>query len=397
MEEVRAEYYAAMATNSTHLAVQKFNQQWQQAHEMSMKMVNMDQNTQAYLLETYGVNGKRKGFAATNPQIQGNPFAQTTATPMPINNNIGGSIFGGGANHSTPVAAGGGSIFGGASHTPPATGGGAIFGGSIFGGTQATPSPAATGGGGSVFGGSASNSGSIFGTTTSVPPSGSGGSIFGQSTASPTIPATGGSIFGGGAVGTAPVGGGGSIFGGGQATNPSAPSIFAQQNQLMQQQPQMATGNIFGQSQMAPQQQQTNANNIFGQPAVQSVTIAPQPPPNPFQNASPFGSGMPAGQPPLGGSVFGNLGQQANQAAESAFLTGQTGPPPQQVSTNVFGASPFGGQQQQQMGINNGTVAAGCYSRVEDLKAEMMEVYQSNAPFELGKIPNVPPTREMCF
>lgn len=410
------EYYAARLTNTEHLAQQKFNQSWAQAQELSMKMITMDQTALAYLVNTFGVNGKRKP-ATTSPPVSHppNPFGQA------------------------PVAAavGGGSIFGGsvttAANNPANPFGQAASGGSIFGGTsgqpaisnqqppnpfgQATNTIPAAASGGSIFGGG----GALQQNT---------GNIFGQPS-----PAQQSSIFGGGGVSSPPAG-------------IPAPSIFAQQMQQPQQQvpaqgasifsqnvfgggggviqPQQAVAtNIFGQSQLPttiPVQQQ-QSTNVFQQQVVPTATAAPTsifaqaqqaipvqqaaqpPPPNPFQNASPFGGVGTTGQtPPIGGggNVFGNLGQMANQGAQSAFFGGGGGagqqPQPNQVAqgggNGVFGGQPMSGNPNPPQ---DAPVGGGAYSKPEELKPEQLEIYRSAAPFELGKVPHMPPPREFCF
>lgn len=349
-----------------------------------MQMINQDQSVLAYLVNTFGINGtKRKQNTPTATPNQANPFGQAAAIPAPMS----GSIFGGG-----------GAVRG------PATGG-SIFGASANSGVHAT--------GGSIFGATAGSGGSIFGGQSVVQAPQSTGNIFGQPQLAAT-PQQQPSIFGGSAL---------------SAAN-ATPSVFAQQNQAMQpanlanpggnifsqnvfgataaalpQQPPVAnTGNIFGQSQQPSAnifQQHAQQQSIFAQVPQQQQQQAP--PPNPFQNASPFGAPPQTSAVPSG-NVFGNLGQTANQAAQVAVLGGIINNGSAPSGENVFGASPFGGGGQQMGSYGSGQPLVTesmrndkAYSKSEELDPNTLMIYQSKAPFELGKIPNVPPPRNMCL
>lgn len=406
-EEVRSEFYAARTTNTEHLAKQKFNQAWTHAQELTMKMINQDQTVMAYLVDTFGVK-RKSSSSTTNPNTvnqqpgtfgmpgTGSVFGTSTNTSFgaPVPGAItggGGSIFGG--TGTVPQQnANGGSIFGGGQTTvSQATSGGSIFGGS----PAAAPIPP---GGGSIFGQpAAAGGGSIFGGANSPA---SGGSIFGGSPAVGTIPSTGASIFGqpapahqssGNIFGQSQQPG---IFGGGAVQQPATAeltqganifgqSVFGGSAPIQQQQSQPAAmGNIFGQSQQAPtnvfqQQQIPEQPSIFSQPQ-QQVPQQGAPPPNPFQNASPFASAPNQSLPAAtGADVFGNLAQNANQAAQAS----------------IFGpsASQAGGGN-----ASRGGVAEDSYSRTEELSSEVLDIFKADEPFELGKIPNVAPPRVLC-
>lgn len=381
-----------------------------------MQMINQDQSVLAYLVNTFGINGtKKKQNTPTATPNQANPFGQAAAIPAPMS----GSIFGGGGAVRGPAT--GGSIFGASANSGVHATGASIFGasansgapatgGSIFGATANSAVPAT---GGSIFGATAGSGGSIFGGQSVVQAPQSTGNIFGQPQLAAT-PQQQPSIFGGSAL---------------SAAN-ATPSVFAQQNQAMQpanlvnpggnifsqnvfgataaalpQQPPVAnTGNIFGQSQQPSAnifQQHAQQQSIFAQVPQQQQQQAP--PPNPFQNASPFGAPPQTSAVPSG-NVFGNLGQTANQAAQVAVLGGIINNGSAPSGENVFGASPFGGGGQQMGSYGSGQPLVTesmrndkAYSKSEELDPNTLMIYQSKAPFELGKIPNVPPPRNMCL
>lgn len=364
---------------------------------MTMKMVNMDQSVQAYLVSTFGVNAKRKpATTATSPAAQSNPFASALAT-SPTSNNIFGQAqanpFGAAAPTTTPQF--GNSIFGG-TQQPQQTTSGNIFGGG-GGAIQSQNS-------GNIFGQSSmaqqpqqQQQPSIFGGTS--PQVAGGQSIFGQQTPTAT---TGGNIFGQTVATAAPTG---NIFG--QSQQP----VAVQANVFQQQQQPHAIPAFGGPAQSifhANQQQQPPlaSNNLFGQPAA-----APQQPqsapPNPFQQQqSPFPQQTIAPTLTSGGNVFGNVAQNAMQAAESSVF-GQTHShnqqlrepaPPQQIlhpTSNQGNRNAFGGQSQNQ---NSGAPlnSLNVYSKIENLKPEQLQAFQAQ-DFELGSIPNCPPPRELCF
>lgn len=194
-----------------------------------------------------------------------------------------------------------------------------------------------------------------------------------------------------------PVNTGTGIFG--QATQQTTPSNPF--GQIMQPQP---SANIFGQQQ----------NSAFGGPAnIFAQAVANQQPPSTFQQAivtqpnTMFGSG---GATSTTSSIF----QQSQPGVTTATLH----------SNNIFGQSTFASQQQQghttsqqqstggfftnqvattsqQQSVFGGattataTISLTVYSRFEDLNQEQNDWFQADH-FELGKIPTVPPPRELC-
>lgn len=333
----------------------------------------------------------------TNPQPQQNPFGSSlfgsTAAPT-------SSIFGGGSSNTgnsnsttnsffgqqTPAfGTSGTSVFGGQN----AFGGGAAnsFGTSSFGQPSASPfslsqiaQPTDASKPAGVFGASPfqQTQNSIFGAAPAfgnqiqpTKPSGlfsspSTNSAFGQTTVAPASlfgqtnnqPANTGNLF--------------SSFGASTQLQPQPQGLFgaASENKSLfgqsansntgmfgatTQQQNVQSSNIFAN---ALQQQSNNAQSIFGtQHQQQSETQ-----PNIFdQSTSNTG----------GSNIF------QNQANNPAMGTGA-----------IFGGNSGFGQQQEQVNEN-------AFSKLEDLKPEDLQWFQASA-FVLGKIPTVPPPKELC-
>lgn len=291
---------------------------------------------------------------------------------------------GGGFGASAVAAGGGGNIFGAAPNQSAANifgSGGAVstMGGNIF----AKPAQAPTGGSSNIFGapaalGQQQPASSVFGGPAVF--GGSGPSLF--SSVGQSQPATGGSIFG-------------------STTGTTA----------------AASGNLFAQ----PFGQQTQGQNLFAsaptqaQPTASPFVAAPAPPTNnpfasPFAAAQPqqnlFGTALTASQqaqtappPPFGQSV------QQQPARQSLFIPAPQAVQPQSASTMVgtqqqpmFGSATvpgvFGGIPQQQT-MTMVSQSATIYSRMEDLSKDQLAAFSAER-FELGKIPTVPPPRELC-
>lgn len=239
----------------------------------------MEPITQSYLVEVFGVSGKKTAtFPGDNVPSASNPFATATQP-------TGSSIFGGGASNSN--------VFGGQQQQqsgnpfghPNQAPGGFSFPLGRQGNSHPTPAS-------SIFGGGSSN---IFSQTTATQQNQMQGGV--------NIMQSTGNIFG----------------------PPQPTSAFGHAPQPSQLQP---GGNIFQQ-------------NVFGGSAavVQPMPIQPNafgsqppPPPNPFQSQSPFG--QPVNQQPVApgfGTGFNNLGQSAAPATEANIF----GAP--QAPSNIFG------------------------------------------------------------
>lgn len=308
-------------------------------------------------------------------------------------------------------------------------GGSATAAASIFGGATSTSSGFGTGS--PAFGGSNTTAGKIFGAAPNQsavnifgtgPPTSTpmGGNIFSK----PAQTATGApNIFGTPAL-AQPQQQTNSVFGGPPVFGASGPSLFSSASQN----PQPAGGSIFGNANA-----NTSSGNLFAQPSVfgqpapnQNIfaTAPAQPPGSPFTAAPAPASNLftsaptfatpPAAQPQQqqnlftspfnaqqSGSPFGQPGQQQQQqASQSLFLPApQTAAqPPTMTSTHPspFGTTPgaFGGNTQQSaIPLTNQTSTI--YSRMEDLSKDHLDAFSAER-FELGKIPTVPPPREMC-
>lgn len=280
-----------------------------------MKLVQMDQNTRTYLINTFGVNGKRSQQQPLKPAQPPNPFGAATSgnnifgQPLAATNNPFGS----------PVAA--------INSTNPS-------GGNIFGAQQQQPQPVQQT---NIFGGAMQTQNQLMQQphqpgVASV----GGGNIFGQPQSS-QVAVNQGNIFGG------------------QVQQQQQP-VQQQPTNMFEQPVQQLPTNIFGQpvaptSQSMFGQQQSTGNSMFGQPVVAAPPqIAQGQPPNPFgqqqQTQSPFG------QPAAGANIFG---------APAAAPT-----------SNVFGG---GAVSQQQHPANTETN----YSKMEDLPPEQVQAFQAGA------------------
>lgn len=411
-EECRLNAYEAGKQNMLQSYAQQFNQQIQDAQGKMNAILNLNKDIVDVIISLY-------------------EDEQSAPKPSAFS---GGNSFG-----AVAPTAPGGSVFGGATSVPST--GGSMFGsGGTFGNNTAAPQ-------GSVFGGALKQSSfgqqpSIFAAAQPAAPANPFASAFGQTTAQAN---TGGSIFGKPAATPA--------FGGSAFS--AQPSIFGQSNQSQQgsifgaqqpSQPQVNAfgtspqqGSIFGTATLQPSQPQssvfgTNAaqpqSSVFGtqpsafgaQPTFGQVTTTPAP--QLAASGGMFLQQQQQQQPAFGSSPFGAqpaapLQQQAFNQTSVFAQTAQQPPQPSAFSqpqqTGFFGqqqntvASPFGIQagqphtlQQQpqinpftQQPQNAGTLNGTEYSRMEDLSPEDLAAFQAYK-FEEGKIPTVPPPKELC-
>ncbi|EAT38711.1 AAEL009429-PA, partial [Aedes aegypti] len=262
-------------------------------------------------------------------------------------------------------------------------------------------------------GGNVAATASIFGGGTTGGGFGTAGGGFG---ASAVAAGGGGNIFG-----AAPNQSAANIFGSGGAVSTMGGNIFAKPAQAptggTTGTTAAASGNLFAQ----PFGQQTQGQNLFAsaptqaQPTASPFVAAPAPPTNnpfasPFAAAQPqqnlFGTALTASQqaqtappPPFGQSV------QQQPATQSLFIPAPQAVQPQSASTMVgtqqqpmFGSATvpgvFGGIPQQQT-MTMVSQSATIYSRMEDLSKDQLAAFSAER-FELGKIPTVPPPRELC-
>lgn len=271
------------------------------------------------------------------------------------------------------------SIFGGVAKST------SMFGGGISSMTQQTQNAA------SIFGGSQpsfssaqNNANSIFGGGNQS----SGG--FGMSTAQT------GSVFGGTMTNTATPS---SLFGSNVAQQNST-SLFGQSSTFGTQQPQQSifsktNAPTFGSSAFG-----NAAASVFGtqahQPNQNLSSFGMQSTPSFAGSSTPFAAQIhQTNVQPTNSNIFGNLGQQASQAALATF-TNQM--PTHQQNISPFGAPPpppaFGSNVQVGSIHSHGHDPT-LYSKMEDLSQEQMAAFQADG-FILGQIPNVAPPKELC-
>lgn len=432
-EEIRWLCYEAKQKNCVDQYVQHFSKEVMEANNKMKTMLQLSPAIIDIICRLYDAPTEASPNTGLTKSNVNNPFGlggnvinDTTSIfnkpSMPLSGN---STFGGTFGNNTTTTVGqastqGGSLFGG---------GGLAFNSqnqqsSIF--SQQLQKPA------SVFGGGGTQ-GSLFGQTQTN--TGIIGGLFGQ-TPQPT-----GNVF----AQTAPqqqqsqlaanVG----LFAQ-HAQQPQSGSLFGQQNQT-----QTATGgNLFNQT--IQQQQQHNGANVFAQAMqaqqTQSASGFPMYQTNKPQTSSVFGQQNVFAQQSSGG-MFGQLaantpGNNSNnlftQPVNTTDSNGmfknpqnifaqaiQQQPPPNmysqpnQSSTTAQPTSGFFQQniQSQQntnqhaafaqpMGVNNSSlpllqspvVSSSVYSKLEDLTAEDIEAFKADT-FTPGRIPNVPPPREL--
>lgn len=389
-----------------------------------------------------------------NATASSNPFANN-AGGFGNNNQNASSIFGGAsstaaapnnanlfsnANNATTA---GGSIFGSSSFGASA-GGGSIFGGaqskpSVFGQAAAAPGPFSQQSTGSPFSlnqigqqqqsqmtqpqassifGKSAQTNQVFGgpPTFSSKPTGlfsqanaalaaqNPSNVFGQASAFGT-PVSQNSVFSGGAQAQ-------TIFGQAMQQIPASHSFSA-----MNTQPK----SIFGTASMATGatvSTQSQPSNVFGSPNAFGTASTTTMGSSMFggnmsaqtqQPASIFGSAQ-VQQPSMQQSMQPSMQQsmQTMQPTQPSMFAQQ--PPGQQPMTlqqqqqSIFGGSSFasagpapgssifgGALAQQQQAV----IAVTAYSKLEELNAAEVEAFQAGA-FELGRIPTMPPARELC-
>lgn len=381
-EEIRMMYLEAKMQNNIPGHQMQLMQMINDAKQKMQWLSTTNRDIMNMLIEIYN---QQDDSSKPSAQAGGNPFAAS----------IGGtstsaaSIFGG----TTSSAFGTGNSTFGSSNTA-----GNIFGAApnqsaanIFGGGSST-----TAMGANIFGkaGQTTSGSNIFGTPTLAQPQQQAASVFGGP---PVFGASGSSLFS--STPQNPPATTGSIFGG-AATGASSGNLFTQPS-------------VFGQT--APNQ------NIFGasvqaQPAAAAspFTATPAPAGNLFSSAPAFGASAPtqSQQPPnlfgsafsaqQSGSPFGQPGQQPPQSSTNLFI-----PAPQQVAQQptmtATNSSPFGtavpgvfGASAQQPQAAVASQSPSMYSRMEDLAKEHLDAFSAER-FELGKIPTVPPPRELCI
>uniref|UniRef100_A0A182K6B6 Nucleoporin NUP42 n=1 Tax=Anopheles christyi TaxID=43041 RepID=A0A182K6B6_9DIPT len=364
-EEIRMMYLEAKMQNNIPAHQMQLAQMINDAKTKMQCLTTMNRDIMNTLVEIY--NQQESSAKPTNTPL--NPFASIGSGG---GNAPTSSIFAGGTSNNTF-----GSGFGSSATVSGNTGTASnIFGGGSITGQAAQPV-------GSIFGQAASTTSNIFAKPAQQP---STGHMFGMP--QQTNPVFGGSaVMGGGLFGsvqqppqnTAP------LFGG-VATAP-IPS---------------AGGNLFASA----------ATNAFGQPTGTNSA---------FGGASMFGSNAASSTPTAGG--FGTIAAQPQQstglfnsvpfgnsappnASFGSFASTMQGAPSANApsSQNLFlptptanpfgaslGANAFGAPAQAAMVPQSATM----YSSMDKVTAEQLAVFNAEQ-FHLGRIPTVPPPKELC-
>ncbi|XP_065093368.1 uncharacterized protein LOC135714032 [Ochlerotatus camptorhynchus] len=382
-EEIRMMYLEAKMQNNIPGHQMQLMQMINEAKQKMQWLTTTNRDIMNMLIEIYN---QQDDSSKSSAPAGGNPFA----APIGASATSAASIFGGATSNSSSGFGTGSTAFGGSSTTA-----GNIFGAppnqsaaNIFG-----SGPTSTSMGGNIFGKPAqttTGAPNIFGTPALGQPQQQTNSVFGGP---PVFGASGPSLFSSTSQNPQTVGG--SIFGNANA-NTSAGNLFTQSS-------------VFGQPAPNPNIFATSAQS---QPTVSPFAAAPAPANNLFSSAPTFATptaAQPQQQQNLftsafsaqqSGSPFGQPGQQQQQSSQSLFLPPpQTAAqPPSMTSTHpsTFGTTPgvFGGNTQQSaIPLTNQSTTI--YSRMENLAKEHLDAFSAER-FELGKIPTVPPPREMC-
>ncbi|ETN59394.1 hypothetical protein AND_009011 [Anopheles darlingi] len=347
-EEIRMMYLEAKMQNNIPAHQMQLAQMINDAKGKLQRLATMSRDILGTLVELYN-----QQESSTKPTAGGNPFAS-----------IG--TFGGAPGGTATASIFGTASSGGTFGSGPATGG-SIFGGAFSG--QATQST------GSIFG-SASTAASAnpFAAATQQQPV-AGGSIFGMAQ-TPQQPSN--SVFGappvlGSGIGLfsnvqQPAAATGNIFAAvGQPAAPTGGNIFTQT-------PSQQPASIFGQQQQ--QQQQGDMFASVGFSSAQPLSGGS------LFNAVPFGS-VPAPSP------FGQSAIPTNSAAQSVFTPAPTAAPTP-FGSSMAGGSVFGGAAPAP-----GRQSATMYSKLEEIPADSLAAFNADQ-FQLGRIPTMPPPKELC-
>uniref|UniRef100_A0A182NP24 Nucleoporin NUP42 n=1 Tax=Anopheles dirus TaxID=7168 RepID=A0A182NP24_9DIPT len=369
-EEIRMMYLEAKMQNNIPSHQMQLAQMINDAKNKMQCLTTMNRDILNTLVELYN----QQESSAKPASAPHNPFS-TIGTGS--SSTSASSIFGGATS---------GSAFG-SGFGSTASAGASSVAGSIFGGGQSSSQPS-----GNIFGSVASTTNNIFAKPTHQAPS---GNIFGmaQTTQQPSNNVFGGpAVMGGGLFGSVqqPSQTTASLFGGVAATNPSSGgNLFAS-----------ASSNAFGQS----QQQQPTGNTGFSgggnffnaAPATGGFGSVATQPQQQHQssglfNAVPFGNNA---QPPTPFGQFGSSMQAAtNPPSQSLFL-------PAPAAASPFGSSMGAGGfgvQPAQTAVQAFAVSqsATMYSGMETVTAEHLAAFNADQ-FQLGRIPTVPPPKELC-
>ncbi|XP_035775029.1 nucleoporin NUP145-like isoform X2 [Anopheles albimanus] len=344
-EEIRMMYLEAKMQNNIPAHQMQLAQMINDAKGKLQRLATMSRDILGTLVELYN-----QQEPSTKPTAGGNPFASIGS--------FGGTT-GGTATSSIFGTASSGGTFG----SNPATGG-SLFGGAFSG--QAAQST------GSIFGGSsAAPSANPFAAATQQQPV-AGGSIFGlaQTTQQPSN-----SVFGAPPV----LGSGIGLFGNVQQSAPTTGNIFASVVQ-----PAAPTGaSIFNQT---PAQQPAP---LFGQQQPQGDMFASVG----FSSAQPLAGGSLFNPVPFGSAPaptpFGQAAVPTNATSQSIFTPAPTAAPTP-FGTGSVGGAVFGGAAPAPV-LQSATM----YSKLEEIPADALAAFNADQ-FQLGRIPTIPPPKELC-
>ncbi|XP_053677329.1 nuclear pore complex protein Nup98-Nup96-like [Anopheles nili] len=367
-EEIRMMYLEAKMQNNIPAHQMQLAQMINDAKTKLQWLTTMNRDILSSLVELY--NQQESSVKA--PSAPMNPFAS-----IGTGNSNASNIFGN-ANSGNAFGAG----FGSASATSTTATAGSIFGG------------------GSISGQTTQSSGNIFG---SVPTTTS--SIF----AKPNQPPAGGNIFGMNQQLAMNAFGGPAVIGG---------SMFGS----VQQPATQNTTGMFGAVAATPNS--SAGGNIFGSAPQNTNTFGQQPTNTGFAGSGMFGNSAPATAPSVGGfgaavpqpqhgaGMFNSVPFGANQSNASFGQFGSmmqapataSNPPSQSLFVPAPSSTPFGGS----MGTNSFgapvqpaaipqsvPISVTMYSAMENVTPEQLAAFNADK-FQLGRIPTIPPPKELC-
>uniref|UniRef100_A0A182P7Z8 Nucleoporin NUP42 n=1 Tax=Anopheles epiroticus TaxID=199890 RepID=A0A182P7Z8_9DIPT len=365
-EEIRMMYLEAKMQNNIPAHQMQLAQMINDAKAKMQCLTTMNRDVLNTLVEIYN---QQESSAKPPNQAQLNPFASIGSGGS---NAPASSIFGG----STTGNAFGSAGFGSAGAAVNANTGTAssIFGGGSIGGQPAQPV-------GSIFGTAASTTNNIFAKPAQQT---NAGNIFGMSQQPNPVfggPAVmGGGLFGSVQQNAAP------MFGGATPANPSAGgNLFTSAATNAFGQPSGGTGVFGGGSGMFGNNAATTAPATGG---FGTVAAQPQQAGGLF-NSVPFGGSAASNAPSFG--AFGSTMQSAQPAnvpsSQNLFLPTPTANP---FGTSL-GGSAFGAPAQAATIPQSATM----YSSMEKITVENLAAFKADT-FQLGRIPTVPPPKELC-
>ncbi|XP_067622740.1 uncharacterized protein [Eurosta solidaginis] len=261
---------------------------------------------------------------------------------------------------------------------------------------------------GGLFGQSPQASNGVFALQQQTQSSVNSG-LFGQQQAHQSQPISGGSLFApnqaqdGGNIfnQTQSVPNAGNVFAQGiqiqQTQNPSVFPVYQTNKQqtlsvFEQQNAEQNSSSIFGQ--IAATAPVTNTTNIFGQALGKLSTSGDFNSPNatsmPTQNI--FAQNLQHQQTPA--NMFSHQAQATHQASSSFFQQNSQSSQPQHPQPQTsFGQQLLSHNSSQPL-LQSSVVSSSVYSKLENLTAEEIDAFKADI-FTLGKVPNVPPPREL--